>query len=803
MVDQPPSLSRHLGLGERIESAAANASPVDPVRVAAILVSAAIILAALYYGRDILVPLALAFLLSFALNPAVTRLRRLGLPQIVAVITVMTVVFCVLAGFALILGSQVRTLSVELPNYQSTMRTKLASLRESLNAPGMFDGALKTIDTLQKEVEEKKEPPQANGAKAQPVEIVPTQESAFHQALTWLGRAAEPLATAGIVVVFVFLALLDRLDLRDRFVRMLGANIHRSTDAMDEAGARISKYLLMQLIVNTTYGAPIALGLWLIGVPGAILWGTVAATMRFVPYVGPAISAIFPIALAFAIDPGWHMVLWTVALIVTLELVSNNIVEPLLYGSSTGLSAMSLIAAAIFWTALWGPIGLVLSTPLTVCVLVIGRHLPQLQFLDVLLGSAPALDLPTRVYQRLIANDPDEAIDIANTAIESSSVTEFYNDVGIEVLRQASEDHGGVATAEHRLRISNGMDALLEDIGEQYPPKIDPLQRPSVVCIGGKWEIDTIAAMMLTQALLLKEIAAHARPAASINADYIAKLDLEGAKTVCLSYFSSEPAIPARHFCRRLRRRWPDLKIVLALWNSRAELLTDEKIKSIGADEVVTSIDEAVQRIHQMLSPGPEQDFLQPEIPDNDAERVNALHATGILDGHAQEDLDALAKRAADVFNTDFAMISLIDETREIVAGKSGTLPRNLTDDFGKMVSMPRDHSICGHVIADGETLVIPDIERDPRFADNPALDIRGVRFYAGAPLRTKEGYVLGTLCVLDPEPRTPDESEVKLLESMAADAMQIITPDKIGEEIPTKQKKQASTATLGQAIPK
>ena len=237
------------------------------------------------------------------------------------------------------------------------------------------------------------------------MQIADKPPSAFQQAVAWIDAGSGPLANAGIVLVFVVLILLDRLDLRDRLLRLWGGSLHRSTDAMDEAGMRISKYLTMQLVVNVTYGIPMAAGLWFIGVPGALLWGAVAALMRFVPYVGPMISAVFPLALAFAVDPGWSMVLWTLALIVLLEMLSNNVVEPWLYGASTGLSAMSLMVSATFWTALWGPVGLIMSTPLTVCLLVIGRHLPRLRFLDVLLGSQPALDTPTRIYQRLLAGD--------------------------------------------------------------------------------------------------------------------------------------------------------------------------------------------------------------------------------------------------------------------------------------------------------------------------------------------------------------------------------------------------------------
>ena len=304
---------------------------LDIVRVAAALVSGAVILAGLYFGREILIPLAIAFLITFALNPPVTWIARLGLPRLLATSLVMVTVGCALVGLGVILGAQVRSIAVELPAYQSTILTKLADLRQNLKAPGLFDGVLKTVERVQKEVESKDDKP-AEGPVPQRVEIVPMPQTQFEQAFAWLVRSAEPLATAGIVLIFVFLALLDIGDLRDRFLRLLGGNFHRSTDAIQEAGARISRYLLMQLLVNVSYGVPLAAGLWIIGVPGALLWGAVGAVMRFIPYVGPLIAAIFPVSIAFAVDSGWSMLLWTVALIVILELISNNIVEPLLYG---------------------------------------------------------------------------------------------------------------------------------------------------------------------------------------------------------------------------------------------------------------------------------------------------------------------------------------------------------------------------------------------------------------------------------------------------------------------------------------
>ena len=235
-----------------------------------------------------------------------------------------------------------------------------------------------------------------------PVEVVEPEPQPLQVLRTIIGPLIEPLATGGIIVVVVIFMLIKREDLRDRFIRLVGASdLHRTTEALQDAGKRVGQYLLMQLIVNATYAMPIGIGLWVIGVPNALLWGLLALVLRFVPYIGPIIAAIFPIVLALAVDPGWTMLIWTVALFVAVELISNNVVEPWLYGSRTGLSPVAIIVAAIFWTWLWGPLGLLLSTPLTVCLVVLGRHVPQFQFLDVLFGSEPVLEPHEALYQRL------------------------------------------------------------------------------------------------------------------------------------------------------------------------------------------------------------------------------------------------------------------------------------------------------------------------------------------------------------------------------------------------------------------
>lgn len=770
---------------------------VDVIRLAAGLISVSIIIAALYVGQGVLIPLAIAFLISFALGPLVNWLSRRGVPRILSVCIVMVTVGAVIAGIGLLVTTQLRTLSAQLPSYQTTIRDKIENLAEQMKGPGIFDGVIETFTTVQTQVNAVVQSEDGEVG-IQEVKIVPPPISPLETAKNWLVPALAPLATIGIVLVFVFLTLLDSGDLRDRLIRLMGGNLHRSTDALKEAGQRISRYLLMQILVNTLYSIPLGFGLWLIGVPGWLLWAVLATFMRFIPYVGPMLSAIFPIALAFAVDPGWSMVLWTVGMIVTLEAISGNILEPLLYGTTTGLSAISLIAAATFWTALWGPVGLILSTPLTVCLLVVGRYLPQLNFLETILGSAPVLDVPTRIYQRLLAGDAYDAIDLVDKTVKESSVAQFYNDQGIEVLRLAGADYFSHARPEHRLRVQNGMDAVLDDLREEYPaPESNEPAR--VACIGGKWEIDSVASEMLAHALNLDGFPAITRREEVVTARYVDKLELDGIDVICLSYFDREPESAIRTICRRLRHRWPDRQIVLTLLNAPEALLDPERVKALGADEVVTSIEEARHRIHRILAP---DEALQAQIapaPDNDAQRIKVLQASEVLDGRAREQLDALAKRAANVFSVKFAVISAIDAEEEYIIGQSIELPGKRTRDGTDMIVMPRDEAICDHVVASGKTLIVNDTERDPRFADHPAIMLWNTRFYAGSPLKTADGLVLGALCLLDVEPRKLTADEVLLLDEMASNVVSVIA----GEEVASQAEKKAEpTTTTGQIVP-
>lgn len=735
------------------------------------LVSGAVVVAALYFGRDMLMPLALAALLGFVLDPMVSWFKRRGLPRAVAVVVVVTTAVALLAGAGWFVYGQLRQLANDLPAYENNINQKVRTIGKTLRQPGMFDRYSRIADRFEREIETPAAKPATPAARAgvpTQVEIVGQSESTTRRMLALLDKVATPLTMAGIVFVFVVLILLDKGDLRDRAVRLLGADLHRTTDALGDAARRVSKYLSMQLMVNATYGIPLAIGLLFIGIPGALIWGLLAAVLRFVPYVGPMIASIFPLALAFAVDPGWSLVLWTLALIVTLEVISNNIIEPWLYGTSTGMSTLSLILAAMFWTALWGPIGLILSTPITVVLLVLGHHLPQLQFLEVLLGSERALDEPTRLHQRLLAGDVEEASDLAIELADESSPLAFYDSVGLGALRLASSAHGTVATAEHRMRVLSGMESVIEELREQYPPPPDLPTR--VACFGGRWAVDVLAADMTAHVLALSGVGAKVVRVGTMSTEYFSDLDLSGVEVVCLSYFSPDPSTLAKFFVRRLKRRWPEVSVILAAWNTAPEGPTAYPVDEIGADVLVTSLDELVAQARSRLSTTDALPFAAAETPENEDQRLDALQASGLLSPALRGRFDKVAKRVADAFDCPMAELLLITRDAELLHGSATTVGGD--GDEEPEFAAERGLSMAAHVVASGTPLIVPDVLRDARFATHPGLNERGIRFFAAAPLLDDAGQALGALCVMDTEPGNLNHRDIMLLENLAADVV-------------------------------
>ncbi len=579
----------------------------EAVLVAARLLSAVIVIAGLYYGKEIFVPLALAALLAFLLDPLVGWLRRRHVPRGVAVALVTVSTLALLAGGSAMVGQQVMHLGKNLPQYQSTIEGKLRSLRHRIAGEASLHSASALIDSVGHEVAATRQAlgtttPGAAAAKPpKPLTVELAAEVSPAQALrSYVMPVVEPLMTAGIAIVLLVFMLLERNEWRDRLMRLVGGDLHHLNDALNEAALRVSRYLRMQLVVNTAYGLPLALGLWWIGVPGALLWGVLAGLMRFVPYLGPLVALAFPLALAFAVDPGWDMLLWTGALVLTLELISNNLIEPWLYGSSTGLAAVAVLLAAAFWTVLWGPVGLVLSTPVTVCLVVLGRHLPHLRMLDLLLGSDAVFDPPTRLYQRLLSGHVEEATDLAEAAIAADGLASFYSEVAVPALGMAAADQARVAKAEHRLRVTTGMAQLLRELQRDAPATPDAVPAEAL-CIGLRWEADALASGMLAHTLAAQGVAARSLPATRIGPGLGALTEIGMDTVLCLSTFHPDPEAMVRHACRRLQRLHPGARVVLALWHAPAALREPGAAAALGVAAIATTLAEATAHIEALL----------------------------------------------------------------------------------------------------------------------------------------------------------------------------------------------------------
>lgn len=590
------------------------------------------IVAALYFGRDVLLPLAVAVLLTFALAPVVGWLRRIRIPRIVAVITVVAAAFAAIILFGVIVASQLGSLAQNLPYYQNNIETKVKTIKDANIGEDVFGRVSKLLDRLGREIESEDTDttgidatPESEAEKPMPVRVVEPAAQPLQVLQTLIGPLIEPLATGGIIIVVVIFMLMKREDLRDRFIRLVGAgDLHRTTAAIQDAGRRVGQYLLMQLVVNVTYAVPVGVGLYLIGVPNALLWGLLALVLRFVPYIGPVIATIFPLALALAVDPGWTMLLWTAALFIVLELISNNIVEPWLYGSRTGLSPIAIIVAAIFWTWLWGPLGLLLSTPLTVCLVVLGRHVPQFEFLDVLLGNEPVLEPHQQLYQRFLAGDPDEATDRAETYLEDQPLAGFYATVAVPALALAEQDRfRGVLSEERRRRVADCAAALVDNLEEYADPEslaaesavnaevaarqadagdgepvVEITQRGNgrqVLCAGGRGDLDDAAALMMAQ--LIASEGAMVRTVAHGDLEFsrLAELDLDGVDTVVLGFLNASSETHARYMVRRLKRLRRSLRVGVVLWTRTQNTADDVKLAAtIGCDFLAFSMADAV-----------------------------------------------------------------------------------------------------------------------------------------------------------------------------------------------------------------
>jgi len=634
MAEDPP-----LGLARGSQVRVPAADTPKPEALLA-LATGVVVVSALYFARDVLIPITLAVFLTFFLTPVVKLLQRARLPKPAAVVVSVALALAVILLLGAIIGSQLKSLVENAPQYQTTVLDKYESLHRA--ADGFVRQVAGRLGAVNQPV---KPTANASGDASEDEQPIPVVVQSAPSGYLETGRhimepILSPLATLAIVLVVTIFILIRQEDLRDRLIRLFGSNdLHRTTLAIDEATQRLTRYFLIQALINTCFGLLIGVGLYFIGLPSPVLWGLLAAILRFVPYVGSITSAVLPVALAAAVDPGWSKALWTAGLFIVAEGVTGQFLEPVLYANSTGLSPTAVVIVAIFWSWIWGPIGLILSTPLTLCLVVVGRHVRHLEFFDILLGDRPALTPVEAFYQRLLAGDPDEILEQAETLMKARALSSYYDDVVLKAIRLVANDIArGVVPGAQLEKIQETMFSLIEDLEPHEdvdpaspdaqaekavvemagvarpereaatpsaPPgrieedaRLPPVWRTerSVLCVPGRNPLDGVVASMLAQ--LLRKHGLGAQPILQDQASRfaISRLDTTGVAMVCVAYaeLSGNPT-HMRYLLRRVRQRLPSSPILTGFWDPEDATLTNPAAQGMtGADILASSFHDAV-----------------------------------------------------------------------------------------------------------------------------------------------------------------------------------------------------------------
>ena len=601
-----------------------------------------LVVVCLYFARPVLIPTALAVLFTFLLSPLVTWLQRRQVPRAVAVTLMVLLTGLVVAGVGWLFTSQLFNLIGQLPSYTENVTRRIDEVRgQSQNS------LLSKLQEFARDVRlaATRPSPQSPGAPArpdtpveeEPVEVVVT-EGVWSPEVLWavMAPVLEPIAAAGLVIVLVIFFLLNREDIRNRMISLVGrGQITVTTKALDDAGQRISRYLLAQLVLNASFGVVIGVGLFLLGVPHALLWGVMAGFLRYIPLVGPWMAAVMPLCLSLLLSPGWWQPLGVVALFVCFELISNLVIEPLVYGQSIGVSQSALLLAIAFWTWLWGPMGLVLAAPLTVCLVVLGKHVPYFWFLDTLLGDQPALTAEVQFYQRLLARDQDEASDIAREKTRELTGDQVYDLLFIPALVYAKRDlEGGrlseaeadyVVQSTREILEEHALAASLEQSQrDDEVPAATPVDAPRLKILGCPTndEADEVALEMFQRLLDPKVCELEILSLNRLVSEVVAQVEGDRPSIICIAGLPPGGVAHTRLLCKRLRARFPQLKIVVARWGQRSGVdAMREQILASGADHFGTSLEETATQLVQLAQ------FLRPPAtanPPNDGPAVSA-----------------------------------------------------------------------------------------------------------------------------------------------------------------------------------
>jgi predicted PurR-regulated permease PerM len=553
----------------------------------------ALVVAGLYWLQAVLIPLALAVLLTFLLSPVVSTLQRRGLGRVPSVLVTVLLALSILGGIGWTLTRQLVTLADELPRYSQNIHHRITDLRGASKG-GSVGKVQKAVEDVVGEIQKTDT---LGVTRQKPVAVVLEAPSI----LVHLPTLLQALASAGVVTVLVIFMLLERREFRDRVILLIGyRRMTATTRALDEAGTRISRYLLMQSIINGSFGVAVGLGLFLIGVPYAITWGSLAAALRFIPYLGAFVAVLLPLALSLAVFPGWLQPALVVGLFLVLEPITGSVMEPWLYGQSAGVSQVALLIALTFWTWLWGPAGLLMATPLTVCLVVLGKHLPALGFIVVLMGDRPVIEAKARYYQRLLARDQDEASDIVEAYVKTDGRESVYDTVLLPALYYAKQDRDrgllsegdaqfvGQATREILDVLANDAPTpSVRDAGDQ--PGTDA--RVRIVGCPARDQEDVLALEMVRHLLDPARYRMEVSRTGMLVAEVLAWVDLHRPALLCIGAVAPGGLSQARHLCKRLRSQCPELKIVVGRWGLHDEKDADRQhLLAAGADHVETTV---------------------------------------------------------------------------------------------------------------------------------------------------------------------------------------------------------------------
>ena len=579
-----------------------------------ILISTAVVLWMLFWLQAVLVPVALAILLTFMLSPLVSLLQRIRLPRALAVMIVVGIAFSLIVALGWLLGRQVTSFVDTFPQYEKNINAKLAAFQPVTG--GFVDKVQRIVGRISRQLDKQAASREPQGLRSRaplPVKII-DDGSPFEYPALWsvLGPVLEPLAMIGLSIVLVIFMLLRREDLRDRVISIVGhGRLTLTTKALDEAGDRISRYLLMQLIVNGTYGVAVAGGLFAFGIPYALLWGFLATVLRYIPYLGAWLAAILPIGLSLIVSEGWSTPFLVLGLFLTLELISNMLIEPWLYGRGVGVSETATLIMIAFWTWLWGPIGLVLATPLTVCILVLGKYVPFLGVLDTLLGDQPALEPHIVFYQRLLARDHDEAAEIAETYLENASLVATFDVLVIPALTSGRRDverdtlnideQRGVVdaareVAEQLATLNENKSKIDGESVSATPPPVDTPIR--VLGIPARDASDHVALIMLSECINNARLELSIMKPGLLASEAIARATEYQPALICIASLPPGGGTQARLLGMRLRARFPELKILVGRWGYVGDVKKmHAQLLDAGASDVATTLEETGHQI--------------------------------------------------------------------------------------------------------------------------------------------------------------------------------------------------------------